>query len=75
MCTCVGEPGCALKKGSGLCVSESQKIGLGEGDSGAVARQVGPGTDWGSLEKVQEEEPEAGERKEHRKQEMQCSSL
>lgn len=46
-CVCVLGAGCALKKGSRLCISKSQRIGLGKGDSGAVARHVGPGPDWG----------------------------
>ena len=68
-----GEPGYGLKEGSRLCVSESQRIGLGKGDSGAVVRQVGPGPV--SLEKVQEEEPEDGGRKEHQHRKLETQGF
>lgn len=45
-------PSCALNLGSRLCLRKSWRVGIGEGDSGAVAMQVEPRPDWGSGEKV-----------------------
>lgn len=42
-----GEPGCACQEGSRLCLSESWRAGLGEGEPGAVVLQIGLGPDEG----------------------------
>lgn len=69
-----GESGCALKESSRLYCSGSQRIGLGEGDPGAVATA---GRIWLRLEVIVGgaggRKPEDGEKKggQHRRQGMQ----